>query len=129
MLRPPVEKLPVDQTARQPKVHERLRHPLTPLVTTRQSCGDSSCKRLRRAEDEPRDDNCTADVDDVRVQKRKRLIKDMKDAPQYQSYASRRAAGLDCGDVPETPDPMAPLSKRAWEAQIYDWRVALRQGA
>ena len=65
----------------------------------------------------------------ARAERRQQAIAGIKSTPVYQKHQTgdwALEAILENAPEPVTPDPLANISKRHWEAKVATWRTCLR---
>jgi hypothetical protein len=68
-------------------------------------------------------------VFDIRLQKRQEIVKAHKQRPDYVSYTLDKNKDERSTDDPITPDTDECMTKRQWEACMFQWRQRLRDAA
>ena len=66
----------------------------------------------------------------ARAERRQQAIAGIKSTPVYQKHQTgdwALEAILRNAPEPVTPDPLANISKRHWEAKVATWRTCLRE--
>jgi len=107
-----------------------------PTQTAERATGSSRQKRRRNDEESEETRDAGGEMPPAseeewqrRISKRRAVVSNVKETPEYKAMADSRGAGEHSGSpAPTTPDPNdRTISKRRWESEVMQWRTAVRQ--